>query len=105
LILRLLGLLLHRTGGKLRLTALQGSLLRASAKPGKPLADASPDAIQPLTESGLLLRGCSALAEYLLPQCRLLLGSLRTLAKCLLANTEELISRLLLRLPVGLLGL
>jgi hypothetical protein len=53
----------------------------------------------------LLLRGCGALAEYLLPQCRLLLGSLRPLAKCLLANTEELISRLLLRLPVGLLGL
>jgi hypothetical protein len=35
----------------------------------------------------------------------LLLSSLRTLAKGLLANTEELIGRLLLRLPIGLLGL
>jgi hypothetical protein len=105
LVLRLLRLLLHRASRKLRLTALQGSLLRASAKPSKPLTDTGTNAIQALAESRSLLRRLRPLAIKLLPQRCLLLGSRHALTKTLLANAEELLRRLLLRLPVGLLSL
>ena len=121
LVLRLLGLLFHRTGGKLRLTTLQGSLLRASAKTGKPLADTSTDAIKPLPkrllnlgrrsalaekligQRGLLLAGAGPHAVNLLPQGSLLLRGCRALAIELLAQRSLLLRRRR-TLPQKLLG-
>lgn len=95
LIFGLPGLLLQLASTKLRLTALQRSLLRRTANPCQTLADASAHAVQPLAKPLQLLRGTHLLGILLLRQGSLLRGSASTHAIKLLGSLGALPKQLL----------
>jgi hypothetical protein len=94
-VLRLLRLLLESARANLRLSALQCSLLRASAKPGKLLGRSGPHRVALLTKRSKLLGCLSALTILLLTKALNSLTDAKSLSIEPLTKPLQLLTSLL----------